>query len=49
VNPAKTAELIMMPFGFWVLVGPWNNVLDGGLGLPWEGAIWGGEGAHCEV
>ena len=29
VNPAKTAEMIEMPFGLWTRVGPRNHVLDG--------------------
>jgi len=29
VSPAKTAELIEMPFGLSTRVGPGNNVLDG--------------------
>jgi len=29
VSPAKTAELIKMPFGLWTRVGPRNHVLDG--------------------
>jgi len=51
VSPAKTAELIEMPFGLRTLVGPGNHVLHG-VQIPlWEGAIFlGGEGAcHCKV
>jgi len=29
VSPAKTAELIEMPFGLWAQMGPRNHVLDG--------------------
>ena len=29
VSPAKTAELIKMPFGLWTQMGPKNRVLDG--------------------
>jgi len=34
VSPAKTAELIEMPFGLRTRVGPGNHVLDGGPDLP---------------
>jgi len=34
VSPAKTAEPIEMPFGFWTRVGPGNHVLDGIPDLP---------------
>ena len=37
----KMAELIQMPFGLWVWMGPRNLKLDGGLDLPWKGAILG--------
>jgi len=30
VSPAKTAEPIEMPFGFWVRMGRRNRMLDGG-------------------
>jgi len=30
VNPAKTTELIQMPFGLWAQMGPRNHVLAGG-------------------
>ena len=30
VIPAKTAEPIEMPFGWWARMGPGNHVLDGG-------------------
>ena len=30
MSPAKTAELIEMPFGLRTRVGPGNHVLDGG-------------------
>ena len=30
VSPAKTAEPIEMPFGFWARMGQRNHVLDGG-------------------
>jgi len=29
VSPAKTAELIEMPFGLWTQVGPMSHALDG--------------------
>jgi len=29
LSPAKTAELIKIPFGLWTRVGPRNHVLDG--------------------
>ena len=41
VSPAKMAELTEMPFGLRTRVGPGNNVLDGGLDPPREGAIFG--------
>ena len=34
VSPAKIAEPIEMLFGFRTLVGPGNNVLDGGPDIP---------------
>jgi len=34
VSPAKTAEPIEMPFGFWTWVGPVSHVLDGGPDPP---------------
>ena len=34
VSPAKTTELIEMPFGMWTQVGQRNHVLDGGLQIP---------------
>ena len=43
VSPAKTAELIEMPFGLRTRMGPGNHVLDGGPDLPWEGAIFRGK------
>ena len=39
VSPAKTAELIEMPFGLRTRVGPGNHVLHGVQIPPWEGAI----------
>jgi len=39
MSPAKTVELIQMPFGMWTLVGPRNYVLDGGPDTPREGAL----------
>jgi len=38
-SPAKTAEPIKMLFGLRTRVGPWNHVLDGGPGPPWEWAM----------
>jgi len=29
VSPAKTAELIEVPFGLWIQMGPGNHVYDG--------------------
>jgi len=37
VSPAKTAELIEVPFGLRTRVGPGNHVLDGVQIRPWEG------------
>jgi len=45
VSPAKTAELIEMPFGLRAQVDPENHVLDGDPDPPYEGAILRGEGA----
>jgi len=45
VSPAKTAEPIEMPAGVWTWVDPSNDVLDGGLDPPGEGAMWSGERA----
>jgi len=45
----RSVSPIEMPFGLWIRVGPGNNVLDGGPDLPWEGAFFGGEGAHCKL
>jgi len=50
VSPAKTAELIEMPFGLRSWVGPWNHVLDRGPDPPMERDNFEGEGAsHCKV
>jgi len=48
VNPAKTAELIEMPFGLWTRVGPMNHVLHRGahwrnLANTTEPSMCGGE------
>jgi len=40
VSPAKTAELIKVPFGVETRIGPWNHVLEGIRILPREGAIF---------
>jgi len=48
VSPAKTAELIEMPFGLRTQVGPGNHVLDGSPDLPMERGNFQGEGiSHC--
>jgi len=40
VSPAKTTELIEMPFGLRTLVGSENHVLDG-VQIPlWKGTIF---------
>jgi len=45
VSPAKTAELIEMPFGLRTRVGPGNHVLDGGPDPPMgRGNFEGGKG-----
>jgi len=41
MSPAKTAELIEMPFGGLTQVGPRNHVLDEDKISPWEEAILG--------
>jgi len=41
VSPAKTAELIEIPFGLRTRVGSGNHVLDGGPDAPWQGATLG--------
>jgi len=43
VSPAKTAELMDMPFGLRTRVGPANHVLHGGPDPAWEVAIFRGE------
>jgi len=52
-SPAKTTEMIKMPFGLWTPVGPryTSNVLDGGSrSLHGNGQLSGGErAAHCKV
>jgi len=42
VGPAKTAELIAMPFGMWTQVGPRNHALDWVHIAPSEGTIFRG-------
>ena len=42
VSPAKTAEVIVIPFGMWTLMGPGNHVLVGGPDL--KGTILNGGG-----
>ena len=50
MSPAKTAELIEMPFGLWTRVGPGNRVLDGGPDPPMErGNFESGGAVHCKV
>ena len=41
VRPAKTAELIEMPFGLWDWMGPRNRVLDEGPDPLSERTVWG--------
>ena len=48
-SPAKTAEPIEVPFGFWACMGPRHHVLDGGPDPPCEGAVLVDRGAHCKV
>ena len=43
VSPAKTAELMEMPFCLWTQVGPRNFVLDGGSDLAMERGNFDGE------
>jgi len=50
VSPAKTAELIEMPYGLMTRVGPRNRVLDGGPHPPMGKGNFMGEGAsRCKV
>ena len=50
MSPAKTDELIEMPFGLWTRVGFRNHVLDRGPDPPWAGTILRGKGVpHCKV
>jgi len=53
VSCEKMAELIQILFGFWALMGPGYDVLDGGLDLSMGRAILRGERAarctHCGV
>ena len=45
VSPAKTGELIEMPFGLRTRVGPRDHVLDGGSDPPMgRGKFWGENG-----
>ena len=44
MSPAKTAELIEMPFGLWSWVGPRNHVLDRVQTSARKGAILRGKG-----
>jgi len=44
VSPAKTAELIEMPFGLRTLVGPGNPVSDGSTDQREKGHFWWGRG-----
>ena len=46
VHPAKAVGRNEMSFGRDTCMVPSNNVLDGGLGLPLEGQIWGSEPAR---
>jgi len=43
VSPAKTDEMIQMPFGLNTLVGPRNHVLDGGPDAPMRRGNFEGE------
>ena len=49
VSPAKTAELIEVPFGLWAGMGPKHHVLHGSPDPPFEGAIVVDRGAHCKL
>ena len=50
VSPAKTAQLIEVPYGLWTSVGPRNHVLDGGPDPPMQRGNFEGEvAAHCKV
>jgi len=51
LNPAKTAELIDMPFGMWTVLGPRNRALYGGPGPDpaCKGAIFMGKNVVCWV
>jgi len=49
VSPAKTAETIEIPFGFWTRGGPKESCIRWGADPPWEGAILGKGVAHCKV
>jgi len=46
---AKTAELIVMPYGLWARTDPRNHKLYRVQILPWEGAILGKRGADCKA
>jgi len=41
VNPAKTAEVIEVPFGVWIRVDRRNHALDGGWISPGKGTLVG--------
>jgi len=46
VSPAKTAKLIMIPFGLWARVGPRNHILHG-VHIPHgKGQFLGGKRWH---
>ena len=44
VSPAKPAQLIEMPYGFWAWIGPGNRVLDGYPDLHMVRGNFGGNG-----
>jgi len=49
VSPAKTAEVIEMPFGLWTRLGLRNHVFDG-VQIPLRRVNFEGQGsAHCKV
>jgi len=50
VSPAKTAEPIEMPFGWWTQVGQGKHCVGWGPDTPWEWAVFRQKGAaHCKV
>ena len=48
VSPADKAELIEVPFGLWIWVGPRIHVIDGGPDSPRDGVFWERHTGACQ-